>query len=106
VFRKEEGSAGSIVTWASRRDANLVPKESGWFNELRDTYFQMFGLLANGRALFAPASVSPRLVAVITDLVNLKSMEHRFITQLLKRVVELFLVSCPSPLYASRTVDH
>jgi hypothetical protein len=38
---------------------------------------------------------------VMADPINLKSMEHRFITQFLKHVVELMLVSCPSTLYAS-----
>jgi len=97
----EGGTAGSVVAGTHRRDTNLVPKWSGWFNELRNTCFQMFGLLATGRVLFAPeiADMYPRLVAVLVDPVNLKSMEHRHFTQFLKHVIELLLVSCPAPLY-------
>jgi exportin-5 len=99
----EDGTAGSVVAGTDRRDVNIVPKWSGWLNELRNTCYQMFGLLATGRAMFSPelASMYPRLVAVMVDPISLKSMEHRFITQFLKHVVELLLVSCPSTMYAT-----
>jgi hypothetical protein len=54
----EGGTAGSVVAGPDRRDMNLVPKWSGWFNELRNTCFQLFGLLAAQRVLFAPESVN------------------------------------------------
>jgi hypothetical protein len=95
------GTAGSVVSGADRRESNLVPKWSGWLNELRNTCFQMFGLLISQGVLFAPevAALYPRIVAVLTDQLNLQSMEHRHMTQFLKHVVELLLTCCPSTLY-------
>jgi Exportin-5 family len=99
----EGGTAGSVVAGVDRRDCNLVPKWSGWLNELRNTCFQMFGLLAKGRALFAPelATFYPSIVSALIDPVLLKSMEHRQLTQFLKHVPEVLLTSCPSTLYAT-----
>jgi hypothetical protein len=99
----ESGTAGSVVMGTTRRDNNLVPKWSGWFNELRHTCFQMFGLLCTQRVLFAPelASSYPRIVAVVTDPASMKAMEHRHFIHFLKHVVELLLVSCPSTMYAT-----
>ena len=95
------GTAGSVVAGASRRDVNLVPKWSGWFSELRNTCFQMFGFLAAQRVLFAPevAHFYPRIVSVLTEPISLKSMEHRHFIQFQKHVVEFLLVNCPSTLY-------
>lgn len=97
----EGGTAGSVVPGTDRREINLVPKWSGWFNELRNTCFQLMGLLAGSRALYAPelASLYPRIVAVLVDPLNLKSMEHRHFTQFLKHVVEMLLLTCPCSLY-------
>ena len=99
----EGGTAGSVVRGTDRRDTNLVPKWSGWLNELRNTCFQMFGLLATSRALFAPElrDMYPALVAAMVNDENLKAMEHRHFSQYLKNVCELLLVSCPSTLYAT-----
>jgi hypothetical protein len=99
----EGGTAGSVVAGTDRRDLNLVPKWSGWFNELRNTCFQMLGLLCTERILYAPeiASMYPRLIAVLTDPGNLKSMEHRHFSQYLKHAIELAMISCPSTLYVS-----
>jgi exportin-5 len=97
----EGGTAGSVVSGTDRRDINLVPKWSGWLNELRNTCFQLMGLLIAQGVLFAPeiADMYPRIVAVLTDSLNLQSMEHRHFTQFLKHVVEILLTSCPSALY-------
>lgn len=99
----EGGTAGSVVAGTDRRDNNLVPKWSGWFNELRNCCFQLLGLLAAQRVLYAPeiASMYPRLVAVIADPVNMSAMEHRHLTQFLKHIFELLLVSCPSTMYTT-----
>lgn len=48
VFGKG-GTAGSIVAGTDRRDLNLVPRWSGWFNELRNNCFQLLGLLCAQR---------------------------------------------------------
>ena len=48
VFGKG-GTAGSIVSGTDRRDMNLVPKWSGWFNEMRNNCFQLLGLLCAQR---------------------------------------------------------
>ena len=48
VFGKG-GTAGSIVSGTDRRDMNLTPKWSGWFNELRNNCFQLLGLLCSSR---------------------------------------------------------
>lgn len=81
----EGGTAGSIVSGADRRDANLVPRWSGWLNELRNTCFQLLGLLAGERALYAPeiSSIFPRLADVLGNQDNLRAMEHRHLTQYL-----------------------
>jgi Exportin-5 family/Exportin 1-like protein len=97
----EGGAAGSVCSGTDRRETNLVPKWSGWFNELRNTCLQLFGLLAAQRVLYAPeiAPFYPRIVSVLTNPLNLKSMEHRHFTQFLKHVVEFFLLCCPCSLY-------
>jgi hypothetical protein len=48
VFGKG-GTAGSIISGIDRRDLNLTPKWSGWFNELRNNSFQLLGLLCAQR---------------------------------------------------------
>ncbi|GKY93691.1 hypothetical protein MPSEU_000336300 [Mayamaea pseudoterrestris] len=97
----EGGTAGSVVSGTDRRAKNLVPRWSGWLNELRNTCFQMFGLLISQSVLFSPeiANYYPRIVAVLTDSITLQSMEHRHLTQFLKHVVEMLLTCCPSTLY-------
>lgn len=81
----EGGTAGSVVAGTDRRDDNLVPKWSGWFNELRHTCFQMLGLMAGERVLYAPelAQNYPQLVAVTVNPLHLKSLEHRHVTPFL-----------------------
>lgn len=78
----EGGTAGSVVAGADRRDDNLVPKWSGWFNELRHTNFQLMGLLAADRVLYAPelAELYPHFVAAFVKPMNLKAMEHRHVS--------------------------
>jgi hypothetical protein len=51
----EGGTAGSIVAGIDRRNMNLTPRWSGWFNELRNICFQLLGLLCAQRVslLFA-----------------------------------------------------
>lgn len=57
VFGKG-GTAGSIVSGTDRRDLNLAPKWSGWFNELRNNCFQLLGLLCAQRvSIFAAKQV-------------------------------------------------
>lgn len=99
----EGGTAGMVVAGTDRRSQNLLPKWSGWFNELRNTCFQLLALASAQRVLFAPelASLFPRVVAVLTDPLNLRSMEHRHTVQFLKHVVELLLLCCPSTLYVT-----
>eukprot|EP00980_Cylindrotheca_fusiformis_P027875 scaffold22560_cov135-Cylindrotheca_fusiformis.AAC.86 len=81
----EGGTAGSVISGTDRRDLNLAPKWSGWLNELRNSCFQMLGLLSAQRALYAPemAQLYPRIVEVIVDAQNLRAMEHRHCTQYL-----------------------
>jgi hypothetical protein len=81
----EGGTAGSVISGTDRRDSNLAPRWSGWFNELRNTCFQILGLIAAQRVLFAPemSEIYPRFVAVVTDPDNLRAMEHRHFTQYL-----------------------
>jgi hypothetical protein len=81
----EGGSAGSVISGIDRRDLNLAPKWSGWLNELRNSCFQMLGLLSAQRALYAPeiARFYPRIVEVVGDTQNLCAMEHRHCTQYL-----------------------
>jgi len=97
----EGGTAGSIIPGTDRRDMNLAPKWSGWLTEMRNSLFQMLGLLAGQRVLYAPeiAEFYPQLVAVVTDSDNLRAMEHRHCTQFLKQFIEILLLSCPPPLY-------
>lgn len=81
----EGGTAGSIIPGTDRRDMNLAPRWSTWFNELRNTLFQMLGLLAGQRILYAPeiAQLYPQFVAVVADPENLRAMEHRHCSQYL-----------------------
>lgn len=81
----EGGTAGSVVAGVDRRHLNLVPRWSGWFNELRNTCFQMLGLLSGQRALFAPelAAMYPRFVGVVANPDHIRSMENRHLTQYL-----------------------
>jgi hypothetical protein len=81
----EGGTAGSVVAGADRRHMNLVPRWSGWFNELRNTCFQMLGLLSGGRALFAPelGGLYPQFVAAIANPDHIRAMENRHLTQYL-----------------------
>jgi hypothetical protein len=79
----EGGTAGSVIPGTDRRDLNLAPRWSSWLNELRNTCFQMLGMCAGQRVLFAPemSDSFPRFVAVIVEPRNLHAMEHRHITQ-------------------------
>ncbi len=97
----EGGTAGSVVRGWDRRQDNLAPKWSGWFNELRNTSLQLLGLVCGQRALFSPelASLYPNIVNVIANPDHLKYMEHRHMTQFIKQVVEYLLIGCPSMLY-------
>lgn len=97
----EGGTAGSIISGTDRRDMNLAPRWSSWFSELRNTLLQMLGLLASQRVLFAPevATMIPKLVSVLVDPQNLRSMEHRHLNQFLKQVIEYLLLCCPKTLY-------
>eukprot|EP00536_Pseudo-nitzschia_multiseries_P001400 jgi/Psemu1/250511/estExt_Genewise1Plus.C_180109 len=99
----EGGTAGSIIPGTDRRDMNLAPRWSGWLNEMRNSMFQMLGLLAGQRVLYAPevAEFYPQLVAVVTDPDNLRAMEHRHCAQYLKQFIEILLLSCPPPLYST-----
>jgi len=102
VFGKG-GTAGSIVSGADRRQLNLAPRWSGWFNELRNNCFQLLGLLCAQRVIYAPemSSLFPRLVSVLTNQKHLRSMEHRHFNQYLKQCIEIMMLSCPVPLYQS-----
>eukprot|EP00535_Pseudo-nitzschia_heimii_P013747 CAMPEP_0197199492 /NCGR_PEP_ID=MMETSP1423-20130617/33909_1 /TAXON_ID=476441 /ORGANISM="Pseudo-nitzschia heimii, Strain UNC1101" /LENGTH=1261 /DNA_ID=CAMNT_0042653349 /DNA_START=1042 /DNA_END=4828 /DNA_ORIENTATION=+ len=97
----EGGTAGSIIPGTDRRDMNLAPRWSGWLNEMRNALFQMLGLLAGQRVLYAPeiAEFYPQLVSIVTDRDNLRAMEHRHCTQYLKQFIEILVLSCPPPLY-------
>jgi hypothetical protein len=81
----EGGAAGSIIPGTDRRDLNLAPRWSAWLQELRNSLFQMLGLIAGQRVLFAPeiSPFFPQFVAVVVDPLNLRAMEHRFFTQYL-----------------------
>lgn len=94
-------SDSSVIQGASRKDINLVPKWSGWLNELRNTCFQMIGLLAAQRVMFSPevAPLFPRLVSVISGTTCLTSMEHRHYSLFMKHTIATILMSCPSTLY-------
>ena len=97
----EGGTAGSVVSGWDRRQDNLAPKWSAWFNELRNTCLQLLGLLAGQRALFAPelASLYPNFVNAVAHPDHLKVMEHRHMTQYIKQFMDYILLSCPSTLY-------
>ena len=97
----EGGTAGSVISGTDRRDLNLAPRWSGWFNELRNTLYQMLGLFAAQRVLFAPevAGMIPQLVSVVVNPENLRSTEHRHLNQLLKQFIELLMLACPKTLY-------
>jgi hypothetical protein len=78
----EGGTAGSVVSGWCRKDRNLIPRWSGWLNELRNSCFQLLGLLASQRVLFAPelSSSFPSIAAVLGDADHLRAMEHRHMT--------------------------
>lgn len=99
----DEGTAGSIIPGIDRRDMNLAPRWSGWLNELRNCLFQMLGLIARQRVLYAPevSEFYPQLVSVVIDKNNLRAMEHRHFAPFLKNFVEVLLLSCPPPLYST-----
>ena len=102
----EGGTAGSVVSGWDRRDCNLAPKWSGWFNEIRHTCIQLLGLICGQRALFSPeiASFYPRFVSVIANQNYLKAMEHRHLSQYIKQFIEYFHLCCPSTLYQSHVL--
>ena len=81
----EGGTAGSIIPGTDRRDLNLAPRWSSWLHEMRIATFQMLGLLAAQRVIYAPemSEFYPQLVAVLVDPQNLRAMEHRHMTQYL-----------------------
>lgn len=81
----EGGTAGSVVAGVDRRSMNLVPKWSGWLNELRNTCFQLLGLFAGERVLYAPevAGFFPKFVSIVADPAHLRAMEHRHFNQYL-----------------------
>jgi hypothetical protein len=81
----EGGTAGSVISGTDRRDLNLAPRWSGWLNELRNTCFQMLGLMSAQRVLYAPeiAQMFPRFVEIVVDPQNLRAMEHRHCSQYL-----------------------
>ncbi|KAL7549693.1 hypothetical protein ACHAWF_012957 [Thalassiosira exigua] len=68
VFGKG-GTAGSIISGTDRRDMNLAPKWSGWFNELRNNCFQLLGLLCAQRVSISfPGCVSPPQHLILENL--------------------------------------
>jgi hypothetical protein len=97
------GTAGSIVSGTDRRDLNLAPRWSGWFNEARNTCFQLLGLICMQRVIFSPeiSHLYPQFVAVVANPEHLRSMEHRHLNQYLKQFIEIMMLSCPAPLYQS-----
>ena len=99
----EGGTAGSVVSGWDRRDCNLAPKWSGWFNELRHTCIQLLGLICGQRALFSPEiqPFYPRFVNILANPKYLKAMEHRHLSQYIKQFVEYLHLCCPSTLYQS-----
>lgn len=99
----EGGTAGSVVAGTDRRDQNLVPKWSGWFNELRNSCFQMLGMFSGQRAMFAPevAPMFPSFVSVVANSEHLQAMENRHLVQYMKQFLEILMVTCPSTLYTS-----
>mmetsp|Transcript_24924 Transcript_24924/g.38091 ORF Transcript_24924/g.38091 Transcript_24924/m.38091 type:complete len:1527 (-) Transcript_24924:34-4614(-) len=99
----EGGTAGSVVRGWDRRNCNLAPKWSGWFNELRNTTLQLLGLLSGSRALYSPeiSTFYQSFVNVIANPEHLNCMEHRHVTQYIKQFMEYILLSCPATLYQS-----
>lgn len=81
----EGGTAGSVVAGVDRRAQNLVPKWSGWLNELRNTCFQLLGLFAGERVLYAPemSGFFPTFVSVVANPDHLRAVEHRHVNQYL-----------------------
>eukprot|EP00587_Corethron_hystrix_P001604 CAMPEP_0113303620 /NCGR_PEP_ID=MMETSP0010_2-20120614/3961_1 /TAXON_ID=216773 ORGANISM="Corethron hystrix, Strain 308" /NCGR_SAMPLE_ID=MMETSP0010_2 /ASSEMBLY_ACC=CAM_ASM_000155 /LENGTH=1151 /DNA_ID=CAMNT_0000157649 /DNA_START=890 /DNA_END=4346 /DNA_ORIENTATION=- /assembly_acc=CAM_ASM_000155 len=99
----ESGTAGSVVRGINRKQMNLLPRWAGWLNELRNASFQLLGLMSEQRVLYSPefSLYYPSLVQALLSQENLKSMEHRHVTQLVKQFIEPMLLHCPSPLYHS-----
>jgi len=93
---------GFVIKGTNRKKCNLAPRWSGWLNELRNSPFQMLGLMCSTRAMWSP-EVQPMYQHIVNvfSIDNLKSMEHRQIVQLIKQFVESFLLHCPSQLYAT-----
>lgn len=81
----EGGTAGSVVAGVDRRAINLVPRWSGWLNELRNTCFQLLGLFAGERVLYAHelSGFFPKFVSVVANPAHLCSMEDRHMNQFL-----------------------
>lgn len=103
VYSEQGGTAGSIVSGVSRRDPDLRPKWSGMLSELRNSCYQLIGLLASQRVLYCPelSPMYPRLVSVLANPFYIKWMEHRHANLFLKIVVDFILLTCPASLYAS-----
>jgi hypothetical protein len=95
-------TSGVIVKGTNKRKINLVPRWGGWMNELHNCPFQLLGLFASQRALFAPEmqTLIPNLVSTFSDS-NLKLMEHRHFIQLLKQFIEPLIHHTPSSLYST-----
>ena len=64
---------------------------------------QMLGLCATMRAIYSTELFDcyKELVALIVDDQTLKSMEHRFISPMLKQFIEPLILNCPASLYNS-----
>lgn len=84
VFGKG-GTAGNVVKGCDRRSINLVPRWSGWLNELRNVSFQLLGLAATQRVLYSAdmSHLYPHLVGIVCNQKNLMSMEGRHMAQFL-----------------------
>ncbi|GMH73757.1 hypothetical protein TrST_g13794 [Triparma strigata] len=94
--------SGYVCAGTNKRKINLVPRWSGWMNELRNCPLQMLGLLASQRALYSPElqPIFPSIVNLFSAK-NLKAIEHRQLIQLLKQFIEPLLHSTPYTLYGS-----